>query len=137
MLGHTQLSDAEFLKRLEHFELSAEDFNHEAHLRLAWVQIKLLGVEEAKNRIAEQLLGFVAHLGATEKFNTTLTQASVEVVNHFMEKSKSNEFDEFILEFPHLKTQFLDLLQSHYSKEMLSSNLAKTEYVEPDLMAFR
>ena len=45
------LSDAEFMDRFNKCELSLADFFHEAHLRLAWINIDRLGIEAAEVEI--------------------------------------------------------------------------------------
>jgi hypothetical protein len=41
---HLDLSDNEFEKQFINCELSPDIFSHEAHLRLAWINIKKMGL---------------------------------------------------------------------------------------------
>lgn len=136
MESHTQLSDIDFEVQFANCQLAPSLFNHEAHLRLAWIHIKKYGVEKALNNIQQQLLQFVSHLGAKDKYNTTLTVAAIKAVDHFITKSKSDRFNEFILEFPQLKTKFKELMASHYSIDIFNSPKAKNSYLAPDLLPF-
>ena len=136
-LNPSQLSDKEFVQKIKDCTLAAGTFNHEAHLRLAWIQIDEFGVKQAKENIQNQLQNFVAYAGAQDKYHHTLTVAAIEVVNHFMRKSESNCFKDFIIEFPQLKSNFKDLINSHYSFDIFQSAKAKNEYLKPDISPFR
>ena len=57
MEKHFDLDDSEFLARLENCTLDPACFSHEAHLRLAWLRIRELGLEGAIRSVRENLLG--------------------------------------------------------------------------------
>ncbi|AXT50679.1 hypothetical protein D1818_07480 [Aquimarina sp. BL5] len=136
MNHNLDLNDSEFEKQFRDGILAPSLFNHEAHLRLAWIHVSKYGVDTACKEISNQILAYVTQLGETDKFNKTLTIAAVRTVNHFLLKSKSNSFQDFITEFPRLKYNFKDLLDSHYGFDIFNSEKAKTHYVEPDLLPF-
>ena len=130
------MSDAEFLEGLERCTLHPSDFTHEAHLRLAWIQIRMFGLETAKMNIEKLLRTYVEHVGAKDKYHQTLTLAAVECVHHFLNKSRSDSFSDFILEFPQLLNNFKALINSHYSFDIFESAEARKDYVEPDVIPF-
>ena len=136
MENHFKLSDVEFEKKFKECALNPSDFSHEAHLRLAWVHIDRYGIKEAEKNIQKQLLQFVEFVGAKDKYNITLTLAATKAVYHFMLKSNSDNFKDFIAEFPRLKSNFKDLMACHYGFDIYSSHKAKKEFLAPDLMPF-
>lgn len=136
MEKHFNLTDSEFEKQFENCELDPSEFSHEAHLRLAWIHINKYGIEKAIHNVQAQLLNFVKHAGAEGKYNKTLTIAALKAVYHFMLKSKSENFNDFIAEFPRLKTNFKDLINSHYGIDVFNSEKAKKKFLEPDLLPF-
>ncbi|MFD2561551.1 hypothetical protein [Aquimarina rubra] len=136
MKTHFDLTNSEFEKQFKEGILDPSLFNHEAHIRLAWIYLNKHDIHTACREISTQILAYVTQLNATDKFNKTLTIAAVKTVNHFVLKSKSNCFQDFIAEFPRLKYNFKDLLYSHYSFDIVNSEKAKTEYLEPDLLPF-
>ena len=136
MEKHFGLTDQEFLDQFMSCTLRPADFTHIGHLRLVWINIKMSGTEVAINEIQKQIKRFVEAAGATDKYHTTLTVAAIKTVDHFMAKSNSNTFMEFIIEFPILSSDFKGLLDQHYSSDILSSDLAKYQYVTPDLLSF-
>ncbi|WP_255065512.1 hypothetical protein [Lacihabitans sp. LS3-19] len=134
--AHFILSDEEFSTQFASKILNPEIFTHEAHLRLAWILIKNHGLEKGTELICSQILAFVIPLGAEEKFNTTLTVASMKMVNHFIQKVESDDFLDFIQTFPALKYEFKNLVSKHYSFDILKEERTKKAFVEPDLLEF-
>jgi len=136
MEKHLDLTDDEFEEQFESCELLPTLFSHEAHLRLAYIHIKKYGEERAIENVCNQLVAYVNHLGASGKYNTTLTVAAIKAVYHFMLKSTATDFKGFIAEFPQLKFEFKRLMQCHYSFDIFNSQEAKTKFLEPDLISF-
>lgn len=136
MEEHFSLSDTAFKNQFIDCELNPALFTHEAHLRLAWININKYGIKRAEKEIQSQLQHFVEFVGAKDKYNKTVTIAAIKAVYHFMLKSKKDNFKDFIAEHPRLKTNFKDLLDCHYSFDVFNSNEAKMVYLEPDLVPF-
>ncbi|WP_462251972.1 hypothetical protein [Ekhidna sp.] len=133
---HYQYSDEEYEHVFESYKLKPGLFSHEAHLRLAYIHIKKYGREQAEVNMCNQIKGFAESLGVFDKFNKTVTIASVKVMDHFMQKAKSDNFPDLMKEFPRLLTNFKDLLSQHYGFNVFADKKAKLEYIEPDLMPF-
>ncbi len=136
MKSHFDLTDSEFVAQLERCELDPALFNHEAHIRLAWIFLKRGGIDHAVEQVPQLLLRYVESLGARDKYNHTLTVAAVRVVYHFTLRSTATDFQGFIQESPRLITQFKALLASHYGIDIFRTEKAKSEYLEPDLLPF-
>lgn len=136
MKDHYQFTDKEFESQFLNCTLDSSIFNHEAHIRLAWIHINKYGIEQALINVDNQLYSYVCSLGAEDKYNKTVTIAAVKAVYHFMQKSNSNSFKDFILEHPRLKTNFKELLDKHYSINIFNSDIAKSSFLEPNLLPF-
>lgn len=136
MQNHFDLNDDVFEKLFETCELSPDLFNHEAHLRLAWIHIEKYGLEQAIQNIENQLKKFVAHVGAKNKYHQTLTIVAVRVVHHFAQQAKEKSFQSFIQQFPDLKNNFKQLINSHYTYDVFNSEKARILYQEPDADPF-
>ena len=136
METHYRLNDEQFLKQFESASLQPQLFNHEAHLRLAWLHIDCFGAECAIDNVTSQLRNYTKTLGAEDKYNETVTVAAVKAVYHFMLRSESKNFQGFIQEFPRLKTNFKDLLGAHYGFDVFSNEEAKSGFIAPDLLPF-
>ncbi len=136
MEKHYQLSDEAFEKQFEDLSLEPSLFTHEAHLRLAWIHIRKHGVRNAIDNITKQIKAFATYHGDADKYNETVTVAAVRTVYHFILKSSTHTFSEFIKENPRLKFDFKHLLDSHYSFDLFESSTAKTSFLEPDLVPY-
>ncbi|MEP5612971.1 MAG: hypothetical protein ABJP45_12020 [Cyclobacteriaceae bacterium] len=133
---HWSLSDSEFESQFANYKLKPGMFSHEAHIRLAYIHIEKYGLQKAEANMCHQIKGFAESLGDLEKFNKTVTIAAIKTVNHFMNKSKSENFKSFLVEFPRLFTDFKGLLRQHYGYNVFADKKAKEEYQEPDLLPF-
>lgn len=136
MEQHFTLTDQEFEQRFANASLDPVIFSHEAHLRLAWIHLTKYGEAKAIQHITAQLQQYVIHLGATEKYNQTLTIAAVKAVWHFMHKQPATSFAAFIANCPRLKTNFKSIIDQHYGFDIFNSAEAKINYLEPDQLAF-
>lgn len=136
MPSHYDLSDATFANQFATCTLAPQLFNHEAHLRLAWIHINEVGVDQAAARLCTQIQKFDATFDDGTNFNTTVTVAAVKAVNHFMQRSGTTRFTDFIQENPRLLTDFKALLATHYSYDIFSHPVAKRTYLQPDLATF-
>jgi hypothetical protein len=126
-------NDSGFRDAFERFEVPPGDFDHRAHVRLAYVYLCKLDPEQATVAMKQALLSFLGHLGVDNgKYHETITRAWVMAVSHFMESTEpSSSFDEFILQAPTLLDK--KAMLSHYSAEVLFSAEARSSFVEPDL----
>lgn len=136
MQHHSELSDLAFEQQFADGILPPTLFNHEAHLRLAWIHIKRYGIDVAIQNVTVQLQSYVSGLGASDKYNHTLTIAAIRAVYHFILKSQTTDFQSFIEENPRLKFNFKDLMFAHYRTNIFIAEYAKTQYLEPELLPF-
>jgi len=136
MEAHYQLSDKDFAHQFENLTFPPKWFTHEAHLRLAWIHLRMGSLKEAESNICEQIKTFDRTLDDGTKFHKTLTIAAVNAVNHFLKRSNNDNFKDFLLEFPDLKYCFKALLATHYSWNIFEDQRAKMEFVSPDLEEF-
>jgi hypothetical protein len=124
--------DRSFRSAFEACTVTPLQFNHEAHVRLAYVYLVEAGVESAVQRMRETLLRFLERNGIPRsKFHETITRAWVLAVRHFMDRSTSTSSADFIAK----NQELLDskIMLTHYSASVLFSSDARASFVEPDL----
>ena len=133
MLKHDLSSaDREFRAAFEAGAFAPADFSHRAHVRLAYVYLAESDVDLALERIRGALLTFLCHHDIpASKYHATLTRAWILAVDHFMHRSPASSADDFIERNPLL----LDtkIMLTHYSADLLFSDQARAEFVEPNL----
>jgi len=124
--------DRDFRSAFESCAVAPSRFNHEAHVRLAYIYLVESDVDSAVQRMRESLLRFIEHNRIPpSKFHETITRAWVLAVRHFMNKSSSTSFQDFIAKSPVLLDS--KIMLTHYSASVLFSSDARASFVEPDL----
>ena len=136
MTDHFDLTDDEFYNQMDSCEFRKKHFSHLAHLRLAWIHIHRHGATRAEGTISIQIKRYVAHIGKGDKFNLTLTIASVRIMDSFIRQSQSDSFITLIADFPELQHSFRTVIARHYTDGIYTSIAAKTNFVEPDVAPF-
>jgi hypothetical protein len=129
----TSPDDRNFRESFEALKVSPDDFGHREHVRLAYIYLCEMAVDEAHETMKEALLAFLNHLGVGEvKYHETITRAWIMAVRHFMAGSPGcQSAHAFIDSNPKLLDS--KIMLSHYSAEVLFSSEARTRYLEPDI----
>jgi hypothetical protein len=125
--------DQTFLKEFEAFTFPPAEFDHRAHVRLAYVYLCEHDTDAAYQLMKRSLLSFITHHGADiSKYHETITRAWIMAVRHFMENTPdSRSSDDFIGRNPRLLDS--KIMLTHYSAELLFSEEARAGFVEPNL----
>jgi hypothetical protein len=134
MIHIVSKADLEFRHRVESCKFPVSEFDHRAHIRLAYVYLAENSVETSVQLMREALFKLLKHAGVdpSQKYHETLTEAWVLAVRHFMNNMDSSESaDEFIAQ----NSVMLDskIMLTHYSAEVLFSERARQSFVEPNL----
>ena len=126
-------SDMEFLMAFEAGAYAPADFNHRAHVRLAYCYLAMNDVERATTLMRGAIVNYLKHHGITPtKYHETLTQAWILAVFHFMHRTPSAlSAEDFVRQTPLLLDSRIML--THYSAELLYSPRARSHFVPPDL----
>jgi hypothetical protein len=124
-------ADEQFLAAFEVSQI-ANHFHHRDHLRLAWIQIRRLGVHRASDAVAEAIRQFAAHHGHADRYNDTMTRFWLQVVSLGMGCHPNLTFDELLAAEPHLLDKTLPF--NHWSRERLTGEEAKRRWVDPDVL---
>lgn len=125
--------DLAFREGFEQLGVKAADFDHRAHVRLAYIYLCDRPADAAHDAMKAALLAFLKHLGVeSSKFHETITRAWIMAVRHFMKQTPAcTGAAEFIERNPPL----LDtkIMLTHYSAAVLFSPAAREGFVEPDI----
>ena len=126
-------ADMEFLAAFEAGAFAPADFNHRAHVRLAYIYLAMNDVERATTLMRAAIVNFLKHHGITPtRYHETLTQAWILAVFHFMHRTPSAlSAEDFVRQTPLLMDSRIML--THYSAELLYSPRARQHFVQPDL----
>ena len=125
--------DLAFRESIESCELFVSEFDHRAHLRLAYIYLLESDPETAFERIRKAITNILNHNDVDPaKYHETITKAWVLAVQLFMRRSGTVQSSEHFIE---LNPRLLDskIMLTHYSEEHLFSDEARMAFVEPDL----
>lgn len=127
--------DQAFKDQVEACQFPLAQFDHRAHLRLAYVYlVQSTSADAAVQLMRETLTGLLktAGIDPSSKYHETLTEAWILAVHHFMNKTESaSSADDFIEQHPIMLDS--KIMLSHYSAEVLFSQEARRAFVEPNL----
>lgn len=106
-------------------------FGHPQHIELAWRYLEDHDPATAQDLVADAIREVASAHGAPQKFHVTITGAWVRCVAVHRERRPADTFERFIEANPEL----LDsrLLERHFSRELLFSDTARADMVEPDI----
>lgn len=129
----SSIEDQNFRGEFEACKFPPAEFNHRAHVRLAYVFLCGHDTDTAHQLMRSALLSFLEHNGVdVSKYHETITRAWIMAVRHFMEKTPSSESsDEFIEKNPGMLDS--KIMMGHYSAEVLFSDEARAKFVAPNL----
>lgn len=133
MTHSTSADDERFRDAFANGEVTPAQFDHRAHVRLAYVLLVKEDVDAATARMRSALLDFMGHHGVDPaKYHETITRAWILAIRHFMDRTgHSASADEFISANPILLDS--KSMLTHYSADLLFSPEARARFVEPDL----
>ncbi len=118
-----------FLERFEALALSPADFGHADHVRAAFAMLERYDFATACARYAGAIKAMAERAGAHDKYNATITFAFMSVIAERKAHAPDADFDDFLARNPDLLSK--DILLSWYSKDRLSSPLARSQFLMP------
>jgi hypothetical protein len=120
---------------IEAFEASAVDpdqFDHEAHVYVAWLYLQHHELNDAIARFCLALKRLTKKLGVESKYHETITWFFMISINERLQMRSSGDWASFKQENPDLFATNPSLIGRHYSGERLQSTLARTQFLLPD-----
>ena len=127
------MTDEAFARAFEAGAVGPEQFDHAAHLRVAWVYLREAGsADAALPRIRAAIQRFAAAAGAAQKYHETITVVWMRLLaDAGAQVERPCELEELVRQRPELADKNLPL--KYYSPERLFSDQARDAYVPPDL----
>jgi hypothetical protein len=127
------MTDALFTRAFERGEVPPAEFDHRAHMRVAWVYLREFGSRDrAIDRMREQIQWFAARAGASQKYHETITVAWMALLDQARAALPAGaELAEAVHAYPALADK--DLPLRFYSRPLLFSEAARARWIAPDL----
>ena len=131
------LAELESLVRhLEDCTLPPALWTHRAHISVALWYLFHFPRGEATNRIRTGIQRYNQSLGNTAGYHETITLAWIGILAAFLRESPSNRSLEELANQATERFGASDYLLRHFTKERLFCDLARAQWMEPDLVPF-
>lgn len=126
------MTDQELLRRFEEVRLPAGSFDHEAHVRAAFLCLRAYGFIDGLGRYRTGLKRFAVKAGVPEKYHETVTCALLVLIqDRMLQGPTDQEWPTFARENPDLLVwkggPFFDM----YDESVLVDDLARKTFVLP------
>ena len=130
----SRMTDEAFARAFENGSITPAQFDHAAHVRVAWVYLQEAGsMDAALSRMRAGIRRFAVAAGVPEKYHETITVLWMRLLAEVRAAGASGELSEVLRAHPALADK--DLPLQYYSRELLFSDAARAAWVEPDLRA--
>jgi hypothetical protein len=125
------MTDEAFARAFENGFVTPEEFDHVAHVRVAWVYLwETASMEAALSRMRDGIRRFAAAAGARQKYHETITVLWMRLLADVKAGGASGELSEVLRAHPALADKELPL--QYYSRDRLFSDEARASWLEPD-----
>ncbi|HEX7312382.1 MAG TPA: hypothetical protein VF297_00430 [Pyrinomonadaceae bacterium] len=124
----------EVVRRFESCELPPADFNHREHLLVALCYLKRMGEAEALARVRARINAYVAAHGVNPNlYHETITAFWLKRVRAYLARADASLGLAGMTNALAAECGRSRLIFDYYSKELLDTETARREWVEPDL----
>ena len=121
------------IEQFEAIEFEPGEFDHEAHIHVAWLYLQRYELLEAINRYRAGLRRIVKAFGAEGKYHETITWFFMISIAEQMQGRAAGDWEAFRAGCPELFEREPGWLRRHYSAERLASEQARTQFLLPDV----
>lgn len=126
------LADKEFQIQFEGLSLPESQFDHIGHLRMAFIYLQQNDLADAIEKTCSGIDQYATSLGAADKFNHTLTEATVRIMASRIGSEHCDNFADFKIRNPDIVKNLKGVLLQHYAHRTLFGEQAKRQFVQPD-----
>jgi hypothetical protein len=128
------MTDQELIEQFENGTLPNEGFHHREHVRTAFLYLTKYPVLEALQIFSRALRRFAEARGKSQLYHQTITWAYIFLIQERMARAGSKQsWEEFARDNPDLLVWKDGILTRFYRSETLTSELARTVFLLPDL----
>jgi hypothetical protein len=129
------MNQQEFLTAFHTCALTKAQWTHEAHIRMAWLYIKMYGHwQNAMPHVRQGIRQLNAKINHGMGYNETITQAYLQLVQERIEQGGVTEtWEKFLQTNTDLFNWQEPILLSYYTREMIFSFKARASFVPPDI----
>lgn len=112
--------------------LPADAFHHQQHVQVAWMFVRRYGMPQALAEFTAALKRFAAAKGAHGLYHQTITWAFLLLIAERQARQPADGWEAFAAANPDLLSWKPSILERYYSREVLTSELARQTFLFPD-----
>jgi len=131
MLVETQ-TDAERALLQGFLDGTLAEFHHEQHVHVAWLFVRRHGMPAALAAFTEAIQGFARAKGADGLYHETITWAFLLLIADRQARCSAETWETFAAVNTDLLVWQPSILDRYYSKDLLTSELARRTFLMPD-----
>lgn len=123
---------------IEAFEsgcIVSREFNHTAHIYVAWLYLQRYPTADAISRFTTGLRRLTAKFGVPDKYHATISWFFLLLIAERRTAAPSACWEEFCQKNEDLFCREHNILTRYYSSKLLASERARTSFVLPDKVA--
>lgn len=129
--NHRQLSDEQFLSQLENGTIDPRLFNHEAHVRMAWLYLNQDGLKPALDSISKVIRQLDQQHGNGMKYHHTITISFSLIITLLIREKRPVSWEDLIAKNKALSDP-KELLTEYYTDKTLYNEGSRTMFILPD-----
>ena len=130
MSDNSSLSNDQFLAAFLDCSLPPAAFDHRGHVRVAWLILRQHPLDEAIEYVCAGIARYANHLGASQKFHRTMSEAFVRLIAR--SATRFDSWEAFVVGNPELMSNVRGVIARHYSPELIATARAREHFVSPD-----
>jgi hypothetical protein len=118
------------IEKFERGDVDAKQFDHEAHIFVAWSYLQNYELQESIARFCKALRALTKKLGVESKYHETISWFFMILIAE--RKAASKDWQTFKRLNADLFASQPSIISAYYSSERLGSPLARTQFMMPD-----
>jgi hypothetical protein len=120
-----------FISAFESGAMPDTDFDHLAHMRLAWIYIQNFSLDLAIQKLNTGIKNFDQLKGDGTKYHKTVTICAALTIDKLIRDQQATDFNEFIRLNSFLMNDFKATIQQYYDFDVFSDPEAKKNFISP------
>ncbi len=128
----TSCRDLISIEDFENGVIDVEQFDHEAHVFVAWSYLQRYDLTESIGRFCDALKRLTKKLGIESKYHETISWFFLICISERAAMQGPSDWQSFRRQNPDLFATQPSIIRAYYSAERLGSATARSRFVLPD-----
>jgi len=127
------MDDRRLIREFLDHSLEPDGFNHEAHVRVAWLLLEQFPFEQALQKFEAGVVDLASRAGVPEKYHATITRALMQLIAADLYGGALLCWQDYRDSGPAVLIDAKSALLHYYSAGLIFNEPARLKWCEPDL----